>query len=130
MSMTSPTKFYHVTQIIVDVFMWPKFGNFCIYLREVIITSTLRGFDQKKHFFEGWSWLKFNNLEQALSMALKLYTNQKFLWIILTFVEVTGGKLVGWPFRPSPHLFWIGLSLSEGQNVDFIYRKRDGKVET
>ena len=77
MSMTSPTKFYHVTQIIVDVFMWPKFGNFCIYMREVIITSTLRGFDQKKHFFEGWSWLKFNNLEQALGMALKLYTNQK-----------------------------------------------------
>ena len=26
---------------IVDVVMWPKFGNSSIYMREVIITSTL-----------------------------------------------------------------------------------------
>ena len=26
---------------IVDVVMWPKFGNFSIYIREVIITSML-----------------------------------------------------------------------------------------
>ena len=29
---------------------------------EVIITSILQGFDKKNHFFEGWSWLKLNNL--------------------------------------------------------------------
>ena len=38
---------------IVDVVMWPKFGDSNIYMREVIITSTLKGFDQKNHFFWG-----------------------------------------------------------------------------
>ena len=32
---------------IVDAVMWPTFGNFIISLREVIIISTLKGFDQK-----------------------------------------------------------------------------------
>ena len=47
---------------IVDMFMWPKFGNCSISMREVITTSILYGFDQKNHFFEGWPWFKFNNL--------------------------------------------------------------------
>ena len=38
---------------IVDVVMWPKFGNSSISMREVIITSILQGFDQKKRFFVG-----------------------------------------------------------------------------
>ena len=38
---------------IVDVFMWPKFGNCSISMREVITTSILKGFDQKNHFFWG-----------------------------------------------------------------------------
>ena len=59
---------------IVDVVMWPKFGNSSIYMREVIITSMWKGFDQKNRFFVGWSWLKFNNLGLALGMALKFYT--------------------------------------------------------
>ena len=37
---------------IVDVVMWPKFGNTSISMREVIITSILQEFD-KKHCF---SW--------------------------------------------------------------------------
>ena len=44
-------------------------------MREVIITSILKGFDQKKHFFEGCFWFKFNNLELALGMALKFNIN-------------------------------------------------------
>ena len=36
---------------IVDVVMWPKFGNSSTSMREVIITSILKGFDQKNHFF-------------------------------------------------------------------------------
>ena len=32
---------------IVDVVMWPKFGNSSTSLREVIITLILQGFDQK-----------------------------------------------------------------------------------
>ena len=41
----------HDSSRIVDVVMWPKFGNSCISMREVIITSILQGFDLKKHFF-------------------------------------------------------------------------------
>ena len=33
--------------------MWPKFGNSSISMREVIIISILKGFDQKKQFFWG-----------------------------------------------------------------------------
>ena len=38
---------------IVDVLMWPKFGNCSISMREVITTSILYGFDQKNHFIWG-----------------------------------------------------------------------------
>ena len=47
-----------------DVVMWPKFGNSSIFMREIIIISTLKGFDQKSQFFRGalgsssiiWDW--------------------------------------------------------------------------
>ena len=55
--------------------MQPKFGNSSISMREVVITSTLQGFDQENHFFEEWSWFnKFNNLGLALGVKLKFYT--------------------------------------------------------
>ena len=38
---------------IADVVKWTKFGNSTISMREVIITSILDGFDQKKQFFWG-----------------------------------------------------------------------------
>ena len=38
---------------IVDLLMWPKFGNSSISLRELITTSILSGFDQKNRFFWG-----------------------------------------------------------------------------
>ena len=38
---------------IIDVFMWPKFGNSVISMREVITTSILQEFDQKNHVFWG-----------------------------------------------------------------------------
>ena len=34
----------------VDVVMWPRFGNSGVSMREVIITSILYGFEQKKYF--------------------------------------------------------------------------------
>ena len=37
----------------LDVVVWPKFGNSSIYMRKVVITSILKGFDQKNHFFWG-----------------------------------------------------------------------------
>ena len=38
---------------IVDMVKWTKFGGSTISMREVIITSILDGFDQKKQFFWG-----------------------------------------------------------------------------
>ena len=50
--MTSLTNFYHVTQIILQ--MWScDFDNSSISIREVIIASILQRFDQKNHFFLG-----------------------------------------------------------------------------
>ena len=36
---------------IADAVIWPKFGYYSIFMREVIITSILWGLDQKKKFF-------------------------------------------------------------------------------
>ena len=103
---------------IVDVVMWLKFGNSSLSMREVIITSVLKGFDQKKRFFEGWSWFKFNNLRLALGKNLKFYTSlakglklkvRKFWGLILSFVEVKGEKLLR-EGSFCPPLTWIGLN--------------------
>ena len=71
---------------------------------------------RKTTFFEGWSWFKFNNLGLALGKNLKFYTSlpeelklkvRKFWVLILTFVEVTGEKLVAmplWPPLPPPSI--------------------------
>ena len=80
-------------------------------MRKVIITSILSGFDQKNHFFEGWSWFKFNNLSLALGKNLIFYiyvakglkAKVKMFWgLIPTFVEITGEKLVEGLFAPHP----------------------------
>ena len=100
---------------IVDVFMWPKFGNCSISMREVITTSILWGFDRKNRLFEGLSWFKFNNLGLALSTNLKILHQcakglkliaRKFWGLILTFVEVIWKNLVGGGVllpTPTPH---------------------------
>ena len=61
----------------------------------------------EKTFFEGWSWFKLNNLGLALGTNLKFCTSvaRNFWGPNLTFVEVTGEKLVG-------GASWIGLSIS------------------
>ena len=43
----------HDSNYIIDVLMWPKFGNSSISMRQVITTSILQGFDQKNRFFWG-----------------------------------------------------------------------------
>ena len=42
-------------------------------MREVIITSVLRRFDQKT---KGFFWFTFNNFGVALDMVLKFYTSE------------------------------------------------------
>ena len=73
-------------------------------MREVIITPILEGSDQKKRFFEGCFWFKFNNLGLALGMALKFNTNvaerlklkvRNFWELIPISAEVIREKLVG-----------------------------------
>ena len=104
----------------MDVVIWPKFGNSSIRKIEVIITSILQGFDQKNRFFEAWSWFKFNNMGLALVTNLKFYTSlskglklkvKQFWGLILTFVEVTGEKLVGGAFLPSPILNRVNYNI-------------------
>ena len=43
----------HDSNYIVDVVMWPKFGNSSISMKEVFKTSILLGFDKKNHFLWG-----------------------------------------------------------------------------
>ena len=98
---------------VVDVVMWPKFGNFTTSMREVIITSFYKDLTRKNCFFKGWSWFKFNNLGLALGTNLKSYTSvakalklkvRMFFGLIPTFVEVAGEKLVRGPFCTPPIL--------------------------
>ena len=81
---------------------------------------------KKTAFFEGCSWFKFNNLGLALSTNLKFYASlskglklkvKKFWELILTFVEVTGEKLVRGTFLPSPPS-WIGLRKNQAALIN------------
>ena len=64
-------------------------------------------------FFEGWSWIKWNNLGLALgtnlkfsaSVAKQLKLNVRKFWRhSLTFVQVTGENLVEGAFLATPML--------------------------
>ena len=46
---------------VIEVVMWPNFGNSSISMREVIETSIYKYLTRKTNFFEGCCWLKFNN---------------------------------------------------------------------
>ena len=118
LSMTSPTKIYHVIQIILPMcscdqslitvaFLWEKLSQPQFY----------KDFTKKTAFFEEWSFFKFNNVGLALGTNLKSYTNvpkglklkPRMVWgLTPTFVEVTAEKLVGGGFfapslHPLPH---------------------------
>ena len=105
--MTSPTRFYHVIP-------QPQFYQDLTW---------------KTALFEGWSWFNFNNLGLAIVANWKHLTSvakglklkfRKFLGLILTFVEVTGEKLVGWgPFCP---LSRIGLRQRLGGSKYYTFQ--------
>ena len=72
-------------------------------MRKVIIIQFYKDLARKIAFFEGWSWLKFNNLGLVLGTNLKFYTSvakrlklkvRESLGLDRTFVEVIGQKLV------------------------------------
>lgn len=54
---------------IVDMVMWPKFGNYSVFMTEVIIRS-----DLKTDLFGEMSWFKLNNLGLILGMTLKYWS--------------------------------------------------------
>ena len=90
---------------------------------------------RKTAFFEDWSWFKFNNFGLALGIALKFYTSvakelklkvRKFYGLITRFVEVTGEKLVGGTFWPSPLSHFLNRVKITRHNQSFkasVHRK-------
>ena len=88
---------------------------------------------RKTAFLKGWSWFKFNNLGLALGTKLKFYTNvakglnlkvREFCWLIPTFLEVTGGKLVeegGEVFWPPTILNRVKPQLRKSYRKSYIY---------
>ena len=71
--MTSSTKFYVTdSNSIVDMFVWPNFGNCTISMAKVI-TSIFKDLTRKNDFFVELSGLKFNNLGLALGMLFRFY---------------------------------------------------------
>ena len=82
------------------------FGNSSISMI-IIITSILKEFEQKTNFFEGCTWLMFNNFRLELGMTLTFYSSvvkrfkqwvTEFWGLMLTFVETNYEKLVEGPF--------------------------------
>ena len=113
--MTSPTKFYHVIQIL-DVLMWPKFGNCSISMREVITTSILYGFDQRNHFFWRLVLVQVQQFRTGTRCKLEVLhqcckrvktESQKVLWANSYVCRSYRGKTGRvWGFLPPS---WIGL---------------------
>ena len=98
---------------IVDVFMWPTFGNSNISVREVTIISILKDLTRKTTFFDEWSWFKFSIIwDGHNNLVLRSYTNaskmlklkvKKFWRLNPTFVELAGEKMIGREGFPLPH---------------------------
>ena len=113
-TLTLSTKFYHATQIIL--YMWSCHQSLVTlaFLWENLSEPRFcKDLTRKTIFFQDWAWFKFNNLGLAVGMTLKFYTSvakrlklkvEKFWGLSLTFVAVTGEKLVGGLFAsPPPH---------------------------
>ena len=80
---------------IVDVVMWPKFGNSRILRGKLSEPQFYKDLTKKKIFFEGCFWFRFNNVGLAKGTTLTFYTSVgkgikpkvwKFWGLIPTFV--------------------------------------------
>ena len=115
LTMMLPIKFDHVIQMILYIwspdqslvtaaFLWVKLSQPQFY----------KDLTKKIAFFKRWSWFKLNNFRLALGRNLNFCTSvakgsklnsQMFRGSNITFVQITGEKLVGgpfWPPAPSP----------------------------
>ena len=107
--MRSPTKFYHMIQIIFYMCSYEQSLVTLAFLWEKLSWPQFhKDLTRKTAFSEGRSWFKFNNLGLALDTNLKFYTSvekelklkvRKFWGLILTLVELIGEKLVGGLFN-------------------------------
>ena len=105
---TSPGKFYHVIQIILQMCSCDQSLVTVAFLWETLSQpQSYKDLTRKTAFFEGLSSFKFNNLGLALGTNLTFYTSvakalklkvRKFWRVNPTFVEVTRKRLVGEPF--------------------------------
>ena len=120
-SMTSPTEFYHVIQIIMYMWFCDPILVTLAFLREKLShTQFYNDLTKKTAFFEGWSWFKLNNQGLAVGADLKFYTSvakklklkvRKFQGLISTFAEVTEEKLVSGAFLLPPILNRVKIKL-------------------
>ena len=88
--------------LVTLAFLWEKLSQSQFY-KDLI---------RKIALLEGSSWFRFQILGMALGMNLKFYTSVakglkvnvgKFWGLVPTFVEVTGEKLLGVAFCPTPY---------------------------
>ena len=97
---------------VIEVVMWPNFGNSSISMREVTETSIYKYLTRKTNFFEGCCWLKFNNgLEILHQCGKRVKTkSQKVLgansYVCRSYRRKTGTVGGGPPLPVS----WIGLN--------------------
>ena len=52
--------------------MWPKFGNSSLSMKEVIMTSIFKGFDQRERCFEGVFLVPFQEFGTNTKYGLKM----------------------------------------------------------
>ena len=122
--MTSPSKFYHVIQIILKMCSCDQSLETVAFLRQNLSQPQFyKDFTRKIAFFEGWSWFKFINLGLALGINLKLLRqcgksikskSQKVFgansYVCWSYRErVVGGVFLPRPLPPIPNRFKTGF---------------------
>ena len=92
---------------IVDLVIWPTFYDSSTSMREVILTPFYKDLNGKGFFFQKCSWFSHSALKFYTSMKNRIKTKRnKVFRLILTFVEVTGGKLVRCVFLTPFPISW------------------------
>ena len=115
--------------LVTVAFLWEKLSQPQFY----------KDLTRKTAFSEGWSWFKFYNSGLALGINLKFHISvakglklkvRKFWWLIPTFVEVSGEKLVRGAFLPQNPPSWIRLTKQMMQMVVGKERKKRNYKKT
>ena len=82
--------------------LWEKFQKENLW-EKLSYLQFYKYLTRKTHFFEGWPWFRFSNLELVLVIAFAFYSSvikglklkvRKFLGLTPTFGEVAGRKLI------------------------------------